>query len=338
MKEHKYFFCLNIRMGNAEVSLSNKLQVIATIQPGYTLAVKTMTVVAHDAWGMGLSRWWHAESRIQTMNWIDDVTNQAVDMLKLQFTTQIWQDLKAAQAGIRHLEKTYAGDNDIQQRIAKAVARIDEIEKQYPSEVLISAKPGGDEKKSSANPAQCNSTQDSGRTNDCSIKISTVSSMSVGDTINETTKIPAIASVKQLHDVDSNTSGCQAIQGSASPVANPQPLPIGRSYKDALLTGEEKKKYAFYPGQGFGPDPAQYLRRLGQGHGSSPLGQGPSGQGHGSSPLGQGPSGQGGSRPRPIPKMSTAQGSACSHTYPHEYIRGFSRFPHLLTVQPPVIR
>lgn len=305
-------------MGNAEVSLSNKLQVIATIQPGYTLAVKTMTVVAHDAWGMGLSRWWHAESRIQTMNWIDDVTNQAIDLLKLQFTTQIWQDLKAAQAGIRNLEKTYAGDNDIQQRIAKAVERIEAIEKQYPREVLPPIKNVGEEKKSSpeSNPVQLDSTKDPSRANDCTVEISTTNSLLMGNTTNGTTKISPIASVKQLHDMDPNPSGCETVQGNSSPVANTQPLPVGRSYKDALLAGEEKKKYGFYPGQGFAPDPARYLRQLG--HCSSPSRQE--------------------SQPRPIPKVSSAQGTAYSHTYPHEYIRGFSKLPHPLTLQPPILR
>lgn len=292
-------FPLEIRMGNAEVTLSSKLQVIATIQPGSTLSVKTISVVSHNAWGIGVSRWWHAESRIQTMNWIDDVVTQAIDKLKIEFDANIWQDLKAAQAGIRNLDKTYSGDNDIQQRIAKTIERIDTLEKEYPN---ASLQLKVEEKKSFPQP---NSTEDAIRPDDSAITVSSASSVSMGNPSDRAAEISPVASVKQLHDI--HTLKCPTVQRSPNPLANPQPLPLGRSYKDALLAGEEKKKYAFYPG--FGPDPAQYLRRLGQ----CP------------------------SQPRPIPKTSTAQGTAYSHTYPHEYIRNLPRFPHTLNLRPPVV-
>jgi len=290
-------------MGNAEVTLSNKLQVIATIQPGYTLSVKTMSIIYYSAWGRS-SRWWNAESRIQTMNWIDDVVTQAIDKLKTQFDTKIWQDLKAAQAGIRHLEVTYSGDNEIKQRVLKTVERIDTLEKEYPAEFQHTLKV---EKKTSHEPNPSSEGETgSRRPNDCALTISPISEVSVGNSTTGTTEILPPARREQLPDMDSDSKDHSTVQRTPSPVANPQPLPLKPSYKDALLA-EKKKPGLTLPGLYGNPDPAQYLRQL---------------------------TGQT-TRPQPIPKITASTGTTRSHTYPHDYIRGFPRVVHPMS--PPVI-
>ena len=253
-------------MGNAEVTLSAKLQLIATIQPGQTIAVKTMTVMNYGYWGR-TSRWWNAESRLQTLNWVTDIVTEALTKLKTGHHAATWQDLKAAQAGIRNLEKTYGEDAEVKRRVAIEIERIDAYERECPI-------PPPEEKKTSPEPNSTPSRQEKGdpQPNAITLEICPAPPVGVDDSSGGETKIPSMASLKQLDS--------PPIEIPSSPVASTQPIPLSKSYRDALLSGESKKKQR----SARNPGPHQ-------------------------------PPYSAGSQPRPIPKSHPAA-AGYSHTYP----------------------
>lgn len=103
--------------------LSKRLNLLASIQPGYTLNTHKRTLVYHSGWSSATIRAWYAENRQKTIFFVEDTLEQAIRSLTSEVA--LLPLLKQAKIGISNLKITYEGDTEITQRIENCLTRLE---------------------------------------------------------------------------------------------------------------------------------------------------------------------------------------------------------------------
>lgn len=104
--------------------LSQRLELIGSIEAGYTINIKKRRLVYHDSWFTAISRW-KSEDRLSTIRYIEETIAQAITALSSEMG--ILMLLKHARKGIDGLKETYASDEEICQRLDACNARIENV-------------------------------------------------------------------------------------------------------------------------------------------------------------------------------------------------------------------
>jgi hypothetical protein len=83
------------------------LKIVSLLTSGYTLSTSTMTIIDHNAWGTSIWRKYAGEDRIQSIEYIRHIFDDALSFLNKKYSLDLIEGIKSALKGFASLKETY---------------------------------------------------------------------------------------------------------------------------------------------------------------------------------------------------------------------------------------
>jgi len=113
------------------------LDLLIALRPGDTISISLGQAVQHNSWRAASQRRWYGDNREKTISWVELHVNTALSRLKQDSTLS--DALLAADRGLAVLQATYAGDADVQLRLARLRSDLGQATVIEPQAVLTPA-------------------------------------------------------------------------------------------------------------------------------------------------------------------------------------------------------
>ena len=115
-------------------TVKRHLTLISSLTPGYTINVKTKTLVYHYGFLTGLRRTLLKENRESCLRFISSTVDQAIGSITTELG--ILAALKESRMGISSLKETYNSDSSVAGEVDNILARIDNTIKRFENRII----------------------------------------------------------------------------------------------------------------------------------------------------------------------------------------------------------
>lgn len=109
---------------NRKQRILSDLAIVSSLRPGKTLSSSTMTIVGHEDWSTKIWRTYSRENRKDTINFIKNIFNEAIAILSISPSQDLFTSISNAAIGFGHLRETYKGDYYIIAEINRIIVDI----------------------------------------------------------------------------------------------------------------------------------------------------------------------------------------------------------------------